>query len=201
MPAQVLGATSDRARLLRGGALVVASAAGVGALVRPARAAVPDGDLAYLRLLVAAELLTADFAAQAVASKQLEGRAAALVRRAAADDAAHYKGLSALMNGAGQPPAVADDIDFAYPKGSYASQASLLRLGRTLATLSLGAYLGAAESLETAALRGPVAQIAANEAQHVSAYALLLGRPLVGKAFAPALPIDAVSAALDRYES
>jgi hypothetical protein len=57
------------------------------------------------------------------------------------------------------------------------------------------------EGLQAPEVRGPVAQIAANEAQHVSAYAQLLGRPVVGKAFAPTLPIDAVSAALDAYES
>jgi hypothetical protein len=106
-----------------------------------------------------------------------------------------------VQRGTGQLPAVADDIDFAYPKDGYASQASILKLGWTLSRLSLGAYLGAVEGLQTPEVRGPVAQIAGNEAQHVSAYAQLLGRPVVGKAFAPALAIDAVSAALDAYES
>jgi hypothetical protein len=105
------------------------------------------------------------------------------------------------MNATGQPPAAADDIDFSYPKQSYASERSILKLGWTLSMLSLGAYVGAVEHLETPELRGPIGQIAANEAQHVSAFAHLLGRPVVGKAFATALPIDSVSAVLDRYES
>jgi len=186
---------------MRGGALLVASGTGVAALAPSARAAVPDGDLAYLRLLVAVELLTADFATEALASKKLTGRASALVKQALGDDNAHYKGLASVESGAGQPPSVADDIDFTYPKDSYASQASILKLGSTLSRLSLGAYLGAIEGLQAPEVRGPVAQIAANEAQHVSAYAQLLGRPPVGKAFAPALAIDAVSTALDAYES
>jgi hypothetical protein len=195
----------SRAELLRrgarGGALLVASGTGVAVLAPSASAAVPDGDVAYLRLLVAAELLTADFASEALASGKLTGREAALVKQAQADDKAHYNGLSVLMNGAGQPPTLADDIDFSYPKQSYASQASILKLGWTLATLSLGAYLGAVENVQTPELRGPIGQIAANEAQHVAAFAQLLGRPVVGRPFAAALPIDAVSAALDRYES
>ena len=185
----------------RGGALLVASGTGVAALAPGARAAVPDGDLAYLRVLVALELLTADFATRALASRKLTGRASALVKQALGDDKAHYTGLASVQSGAGQPPAVADDIDFTYRKASYASQAAILGLGWTLSRLSLGAYLGAVEALQTPEVRGPVAQIAGNEAQHVSAYAQLLGRSVVGKAFATALPIDAVSTALDAYES
>jgi hypothetical protein len=195
----------SRAQLLRrgaqGGALLVVSGTGVGAFASTAAAAAPDGDLAYLRLLVAAELLALDFEGQALGTGKVTGRSAALVRQIRHDDTAHYAGLSALLNGAGQPPATSGDIDFAYPKGSYATHASILKLGWTLASLSLGAYLGAVENLQTPELRGPVAQIAANEAQHVSAYAQLLGRPLVGSAFATALSIDDVTATLDRYES
>lgn len=75
-----------------------------------------------------------------------------------------------------------------------------MSLGRTLSTLSLGAYLGAIENVQTPAIRRPLGQIAANEAQHVSAFAQLLGGPAVGKPFAAALPIDDVSVVLDRYE-
>ena len=50
-------------------------------------------------------------------------------------------------------------------------------------------------------MRLPIGQIAANEAQHASALAALGGRPAIGKAFAPALPIGAVSDALDEFES
>jgi hypothetical protein len=187
--------------LIRGGALLAASGAGLAALAPPAAAAPPDGDLAYLRLLVAAELLALDFEAQARASGKAAGRTAALLKQIRADDTAHYAGLGAMLNGAGQPPTTAGDIDFTYPKGSFASQGSILKLGWTLSTLSLGAYLGAVQSVQTSELRGPIGQIAANEAQHVSAFAQLLGRPVVGSAFAGALSIDGVSETLDRYES
>jgi hypothetical protein len=76
-----------------------------------------------------------------------------------------------------------------------------VKLGWSLSRLALGGYLGAVEKLETSELRGPIAQIAANEAQHLGAFAQLQGRPLVGKPFAASLSIDTVSAQLDRYES
>jgi len=113
-----------------------------------------------------------------------------------ADDGAHYRGLANLMAQSGQTAATADDVDFSYPKGTPA-----LELGWQLKQLSLGAYLGAVQWLQTPALRLPVGQIAANEAQHLSAFAHLLGKPLIGNAFATALPISTVSDALDRYES
>ena len=75
-------------------------------------------------------------------------------------------------------------------------------LGTPLAaTLALGAYLGAIENVQTPAARLALAQIAANEAQQLSALGPVAGRPTIGKAFAAALSIDAVSAALDEYES
>jgi hypothetical protein len=192
-----------RADLLRrgvgGGAMLVASGA---AFAAPAAAAgVPDGDLTYLRLLVAAELLKADFQTQALRGRRLGPAASSLVRQMHADDAAHYRGLAALMNGAGQPPTTAGDIDFSYPKRTFRSQGSVVKLAWKLGTLTLGAYLGAVTTVQTPELRQPLGQIAANEAQQLSALAHLLRRPMIGGAFAAALPIDAVSTALDEYES
>lgn len=196
----------SRAELLRrgigGGAALAVSAGGLGALAGPAGAVtVPDSDLAYLRLLSAAELLKGDFQAQALAAGKLSGAAAGLVRKLRADDRAHYASLSILTNGAGQPPPSADDIDFTYPAHTFASQRSILELAGELASLTLGAYLGAIESIETPTLRLPIGQIAANEAQQASALARFLGRAQIGRAFAPSLSIDAVSAQLDRFES
>jgi hypothetical protein len=189
-------------RGIGGGALLAASGSGLGALAGTAAAAgVPDGDLSFLRLLVATELLKADFEAQALASGGLTSAVAALVRRMHTDDTAHYSGLSVLMTNAGQTPANAGDIDFSYPRGSFGSQDSIAKLAWRLAALTLGAYLGAVENVQTSQLRLPLGQIAANEAQQLSALAPLLGRPTIGGAFARSLPIGAVSAALDEFES
>ena len=195
------GARLDRASLRRRGTALLGAGAAASFFAERAAAALPDGDLAYLRLLIGAELLAADFQQQALASGELAATVAAAVKRMHADEGAHYAGLARLVTAAGQTPATVDDIDFSYPAKTFASQAAILELAWSIETLTVGAYLGAVENLQTSQLRLAVGQIAANEAQHVSALAAVLGRPLIGRAFAPSLSIDAVSAALDAYES
>jgi Ferritin-like domain len=196
----------SRAGLLRqgvagGGALLLSGSAASAFASSAAAATVPDGDLSYLRLLIGTELLTADFQTQALASGKLSPASATLLKQLLADETAHYNGLANLLSLAGQIPATSDDINFAYPKGSFDSEASIMKLAATLEDLTLGAYLGAVENVQTPQLRLPIGQIAANEAQHVSALAVAGGKPPVGRAFAPALQIATVSAALDVYES
>jgi rubrerythrin len=197
----------SRAGLLKRGALgggaFLVSASGVSAFARAASAdTIPDGDLAYLRLLIAAELLAVDFQGSALASGKLQRNGArALFRRIRADEKAHYAHLAALMTAASQTPATSADIDFTYPKGSFRSQASIVKLAGRLERLSVGAYVGAVENVQTPALRLAIGQIAANEAQHEGALAALAGRSAIGKAFAPAMQIGAVSDALDEFES
>jgi ferritin-like protein len=185
-----------------GAGVVLASGSVSAALARVASAAtLSDADLSYLRLLIAAELLEADFQAQALASPKLSSRGSALLRQMAADEKAHYTGLANLMLAAGQTPATSDDIDFSYPKGTFASAASILKQADTLEQLLLGAYLGAVENVQTPQLRLPLGQIAANEAQHTGALAALAGGSVIGPAFAPSLQMGAVSDGLDAYES
>jgi Ferritin-like domain len=189
-------------RGVAGGGLMLASGPVWAALAQAASAAtLPDGDLSYLRLLIAAELLEADFQTQALASGKLSSRGSAVLRQMAADEKAHSTGLANLMLAAGQTPATSDDIDFAYPKGAFSSAASILNQAERLERLVLGAYLGALENVETPQLRLPFGQIAANEAQHTGALAALAGRQMIGPAFAPSLQMAAVSDALDAYES
>jgi len=119
----------------------------------------------------------------------------------AAHEKAHYAGLASLMSAAGQTPTTADDIDFSYAKGTFASATSILKQAEKLEQLVLGAYLGAGENVQTAALRLPLGQIGASEAQHCGALAALAGRPAIESAFAPSLQMGEVSDALDAYES
>ena len=197
----------SRAGLLKRGALgggaFLVSASGVSAFARAASAdTIPDGDLAYLRLLVAAELLAVDFQDRALASGKLRRNGArALFRRIRTDENAHYAHLAALLTAAGVTPATSADIDFTYPKGSFRTQASIVKLAERLERLMVGAYVGAVGNMETPELRLPIGQIAANEAQHKGALAVLGGRSPIGNAFAPAMQIGAVSDALDEFES
>ena len=203
----VVGTGMSRAGFLRrgavGGSALLVSASGLSTLgLADASAATPpDGDLAYLRVLIAAELLAVDFQAKALRSRELRHAAHELLARIKADEKKHYTQLAALLNGAGQTPAAPGDIDFSYPNGTFRSQAPITRLAGRLEHLMVGAYLGAVESVETPELRLTIGQIAANEAQHQGAFAALHGRSVVGKPFAQALQIGAVSDALGEFES
>jgi hypothetical protein len=170
-------------------------------LAPEAEAAVPDADLTYLRLLIAVELLKIDYDVRASRADELRSGPRAFVRRMILDDKRHYTGLASLLTGAGATPTTGGDVDFSYPRGSFETQASIAKLGRRLATLATGAYLGALENVQMPALRRPLAQIAANEAQQAGAFGQLLGGRVVGRAFARSLSIDAVTEALDEYES
>lgn len=206
-----MGTGMDRAGFLRrgaagGGALLV-SASGLSTLglAGPANASAAttptDGDLAYLRLLIAAELLAIDFQAKALKSRKVAHSAHALLARMLSDEKQHYTQLATVLTDAGQTPATAGDIDFSYPKGSFRTEGSITRLAGRLEHLMVGAYLGAVENVETSDLRLTIGQIAANEAQHQGALAALHGGSVVGKPFAPALQMGAVSDALDEFES
>jgi hypothetical protein len=194
----------SRAALLRRGA-VGGSALLVGgsalALAPAALAAPSDEDLAYLRLLIGVELLEIDFAPRALAAKTLPADAARVVGAMLAQDKAHLDGLSSLMTGAGQIPTTADDIDFGYPKGTFDSAESIMKLAVTLEEVALGAYLGAIGSVQAPLWRLPIGQIAASEALHAGALTAAAGKPVIGRAFVPSLQMDAVSSVLDRYES
>jgi ferritin-like protein len=184
----------------KGGVAVVAAGSAFGALAGTALAdTLPDGDLAYLRLLITTELLGGDFYKNAVAAQPYKGIAATELKLARANEATHYKTLSTILANAGQTPATAEDIDFTYRKGSFATTGAVTKLAVTLETLFLGAYLGAAAGIQSSSLGQPIAQIAATQAQHLTVFSKLLGRPGFKVAMPTPLPIDTVTRALAAY--
>jgi hypothetical protein len=188
----------------KGGAALLLAGSVAGSLVDSAAAAadtVPDSDLAYARLLVGAELLGLDFYTRAIASKRFSGDPLGSLKRARLNEREHYNRVSEILSGAGQTPAVASDFDFSYPKGAFASKSSIAKLGVRLEAAFMGAYLGAVEGLQTNSLKQPVAQIAANEAEHLSVFMRLSGRSPIGIALPRPLTIDEASNALDVFTS
>jgi hypothetical protein len=183
------------------GALAVSGSA-LGGLVPSAGAdTLPDNDLAYLRLVIASELLAIDFYSRAIAARKYRANAVATLRKAQANERAHYVALAKALIAAGQTPASAADIDFAYPRGSFASRNSIARLGVRLEQMFVGVALGASAGLQTEALRLQVAQIAASESRHLATFAVLTGRSPIGSAFPAALSLDRATSALSDYES
>jgi hypothetical protein len=193
--------TQVLSRAVKGGAALAVMGSVAGPLLGSAAAATPDVDLAYVRLLIGAELLAADFYTLAVAAKKLDGDPLKYVRRALFNEIEHYHALAGIMTGAGQAPAVPGDFDFTYPNGAFASKASIAKLGVMLETISLGAYLGAVDGLQTNSLKQPVARIAASEAEHLSVLRRMAGSKPIGISFPDALSIDDASNALDAFTS
>jgi rubrerythrin len=189
----------SRSTFLLGGGALLASASGLGALAPAAFAdGIPDGDLAYLRLLIASELLAIDFYGQI--GGRLGPSHATVAGRIQKDESVHYELLAALMTADGQTPATAGDIDFAYPAGTLKSRKSILGFAKQLEHMLTGAYIDALQNVQTPKYRGTMARILASESQHHGAVAALLGEPVIGKAPLP-VHMDVMSNFLGRYES
>jgi ferritin-like protein len=195
-------ASLTRAELLRhgGGSAAIVFGGSALSFVPPARADTPsDGDLAYARLLVAAELLAIDFYRRALASKKFRPGTTGELRRSLADERKHYRAVAETLRAAGQTAATAADIDFVYPRRAFASSASTAALGARLESLLLGAYLGAVTGFEADALKLTAARVAASEAQHLSVFTGAASGQRIGPAFPRSLTIDRASAVLDTF--
>jgi hypothetical protein len=187
-----VGSFSRKQLLARGGTLALAGA-GLGVLPGAARAGTTtDNDLAFARLLVVAELLAIDFYERVLRSHRHP--ATAELRRSLYDERRHREAAANVLVSAGQVPPGPADVDFVYPKHSFASHESMVALGAQLESIFLGAYLGAVAGLDDPGQRLSAARAAASEAQHLCAFT---GR--VGPAFPHALPIDQASNALSRF--
>lgn len=160
-----------------------------------------DADLAQARLLVAVELLLADFYDRALKARRFGAPGEDALRRARFNETEHLASVSAILTGAGQTATTAGDIDFSYPAKTFESRGSIARLALELERLALGAYLGAVAAVQAPSLKLPLAQIAACEAQHVSVFAAVATGHGLGGSFAEALSIDHASDALGRYTS
>jgi ferritin-like protein len=158
-------------------------------------------DLAYGRVLVGAELLASDFYTQAIAASNSSSSVMRYLERAYANEQEHYQSVAGILSGAGVTPAVSSDIDFTYPKGAFASQASILELAQHLEAIMLGSYLGAVGGMQSSAFKQGLSQIAASEAQHLSYMWTKNGLKAFDAAFPAALTIDQASTAMDAFTS
>jgi ferritin-like protein len=137
-----------------------------------------DADIA--KLAATAELLAIDFYGNAIASKQLKADELSYLVGAKANEEAHYAALKGVL-GAATPKG----LKFMYPKGSFASRASIGKLGEALETAFVGAYMGAVTSLKSNDLKGVAAEIGACESRHLSVLTNIASNAIVP---APDLP-------------
>ncbi len=199
-------ASYTRAQLLgrsarNGAALLVAGSAFAQFPAAAGADPLPDGDLAYARLLVGAELLAADFYSQAIAASNSGKVVTKYLKLARRNEQEHYASVAGILSGAQSTPAVAGDFTFRYPAGTFTSEGAMLKFGARLEAIVLGAYLGAIGAMQTSQFKTGLAQIAACEAQHLSYFTAVEGGKAFDASFPPALTIDQVSNAFDAYAS
>lgn len=190
---------------VKGGAAVAIGGMTAGLLAAEApaaggrAAALSDLDLAIARQAVAAEILAIEFYSQAIASKQLGNGDLKYLRRAQFNEQEHLEAVSDVLTAAGQTPSTSDDFTITFPKDSFATPGSIAKLGVTLETGFVGAYLGAVDGLGDAGLKTTAARIAASESQHLSVFSDLSANRPVGLSFPAPLGFETVSDFLDTY--
>jgi Ferritin-like domain len=182
-----------------GAALLVAGAA-VGSLAETA-AADPIGtnDLANVRLLVTWELLASNFYSQAVAASNTSTAVMKYLQRAYLNEQEHYQSVAGILSGSGNTPAVSGDVTFAYPKGTFDSQTSIISAAVKLENAILGTYLGVIGTMVNETFSTGLASMAACEAQHASYFTDASGGKIFDLSFPPWLTIEASSNLLDGY--
>jgi len=198
--------TLTRSELLsrgaRGSALVAVAGSSLGLLAGTADAAaqsLPSSDLAYVRLLVGAELLAGDFYGQAIAAANSTRGVAGYLKRAAFNEQEHYASVAGILSGAGATPAVATDFTFSYPTGTFSGERSILAFAQKLEQIMLGSYLGAIAGVQSQSLLPALATIAACEAQHSSYFGFVQGGKAFDLSFPPPLTISEASDAMAPY--
>jgi hypothetical protein len=164
-----------------------------------AAATATDDELAFASFGQAAELLLADFYARTAAAKIVTGAGARDLAHGSLSASEHAAALTKLLTDAGQTASVAEDFDFAWPDGTFATRRAAGRTGLEIARPLLGVYLGAVMGVSIASYRALFATMATNVAQQVAALSRLSGGRMVGISFPPAVDIETASDAIEAY--
>jgi rubrerythrin len=169
------------------GGLALVAGGGILATAAAPAAAQGSGDRRILALAATAELLVIDFLRRALAA---DINAPRDVLR---EERTHLRTIRSVL-GRSAP----DDVDPTFPAGTFDSAESVARLGFTLDTAFTRFYIGAVPRLRTDRLRTLAASLAANEAQHLSAWSIILERgpiplPAIPKGISPSAAQNALA--------
>ena len=191
-------ATASESAVWIAGAFCSSTASGValaGIHVRDAKAAT-ENDLAYANFGLATSYLVADFYSRSLEAAKLEASTRPALRRGRAAATLHARELTALLTGAGDTPATAEDFTFEWPVPTFATAASIRRTGTAVLRASLGAYQQAAATLTEPTYRVLFASLSASVAQQVGTFTTA-GAP--AEPFPLALDLETASAALEAF--
>jgi hypothetical protein len=188
----------DRRRLLVSAAAGGLALTGVAAFPRTASAATDD-ELAFANFGAATELLLADYYERLRAAKLYRGSLDSAFRRARFAATEHVTALSALLTDSAQTAPTAEDFEFAWPAATFRTRKAASAAGVVIVDALLGAYLTAAASSPTEAVRVLFASLSASLGEQRSTLLVAHGRTAVGNSFPPAIDLEAASAAVERY--
>ena len=190
----------SRADLLRKGDALAVAGGAVGVLADTAAAdPISDQDLAYVRLLVTAELLQSNFYTQAIAASVTSGEVTKYLKRAYLNEQEHYQSVAGIISGSGNVPTVSSDVNFSYAPGTFDDETSILKAAAALESAVVSAYAGAMGGIVTNQFKTGIAQIAACEAQHSSYFQTKTGGPPFWLSFPPSSTIQQASDAMNAY--
>lgn len=145
--------------------------ASVAPFVSQALAETGGGDVEILNFALTLEYLEADFYNVKGKSLGLSGEAKKYAKEFGAEEAAHVSALSAAIKQLGGKPVAKPT--FAFPA---TSEKSFLALASVLENTGVGAYNGAAPSLQSKQVLASAGSIVQIEARHAAAIDLLIGK-------------------------
>jgi hypothetical protein len=163
-----------RASFILRGTLAAGTVYGMGSVapfVSQAFAATGGGDAEILNFALTLEYLEADF--YTVKGKQLglSGQAKAYAKQFGAEEEAHVSALTAAIKHLGGTPV--KKPRFVFPA---TTESSFLALASVLENTGVGAYNGAAPSLQSKQVLASAGSIVQIEARHAAAIDLLIGK-------------------------
>jgi hypothetical protein len=188
----------NRRRFLISAASSGVALAGAGVLSAPAAAATDD-DLAYANFGAATELLLKDFYAKAREAKLFGGQLDNAFLQGGDASTEHVTALSAALTESGQTAPLAEDFEFAWPEGTFASKKSAATAGLTVVEALLSAYLTGAATGPTSSFRVLYASLAASLGEQRSTLSVARGRSAIGNSFPAALDLEAASTAVESF--
>jgi hypothetical protein len=145
--------------------------AAVTPFVSQALAETGGGDVEILNFALTLEYLEADFYTVKGKSLNLSGQAKAYATQFGAEETEHVTALSAAIKQLGGTPV--KKPQFVFPA---TSEGSFLALASVLENTGVGAYNGAAPSLQSKAVLASAGSIVQIEARHAAAIDLLIGK-------------------------
>ncbi len=163
-----------RSSFILRGALAAGAFYGVSAVtpfVSQALAATGSGDVEILNFALTLEYLESDFYNVKGKSLHLSGEAKSYAKMFGEEEAAHVTALMAAIKQLGGTPVAKPT--FSFPA---TSESSFLTLASVLENTGVGAYNGAAPSLQSKQVLAAAGSIVQIEARHAAAIDLLLGK-------------------------